>query len=170
MRPGRAVLTVALGIFAMAGEVAAQETQFVPTLREGDTLKVWAVRPRLNGTVGILAGLRADTLTLGQLVPTVPPGQTSVPYAALRRIDVRRGTHRSTGRIVTGTLLGVAAGALLGAAIGPAIECGNDCSGYYEGVIGAIAGFGIGGIAGGVTGGILGARRVPKWEPVTLRR
>ena len=166
----RAML-VAMMIALCSGSAVAQGSAFVPTLREGDTLKVWAVAPRLNGVMGVLGGLRSDTLTLGEIPVSAPPVvRAVVPYASLRRIDVRRGKARSPVRIGVGILVGAVAGGALGAAVGPAIECAGGCAGDYGGLAGFVFGAGTGIIAGGVAGGILGARRVPKWESVTFRR
>jgi hypothetical protein len=92
-----------------------------------------------------------------------------VPFPALRRVDVRRGEHRSGARIAAGIILGGAAGLILGAYAG-AIDCHDGCPGDFGGLPGGLLGATIG-LAGGATaGGIAGGRRTAKWEAVTLRR
>jgi hypothetical protein len=165
------LLVIALAILSPLSAVHAQ-SESLSTLGIGDTIRVWAVAPRLNKVTGTFSSFRFDTLTLGQLpgAGTVQP-IAQVPYLSLRRVDVRRGKHRSTGRIIAGTLIGAGAGLLLGAAVGPAIECGaRDCQGDLDGIVGFVAGAGLGTIIGGVTGGFIGARKQPNWRPVGLAR
>jgi hypothetical protein len=151
--------------------VHAQPTT-LSSLRAGDTIRVWAVAPRLNGQPGTFDSAERDTLrfmNLGQL-PATP---IAVGYPALHRIDVKRGTHRSAGRIVIGSVLGVALGTIAGGYIGVAAECGRTCgdSGDFEGLAGFLAGGALGAVAGGVTGGVLAARhRAARWDAVDLRR
>jgi hypothetical protein len=128
----------------------------------------------LNGVQSSFGGFRSDTLTL-RTVPFGPEAmvRARVPYLSLRRIDVRRGRGRSTGRTIAGVVIGAAGGMLLGAALGPIIECGGaDCGGNngLEGIAGFVVGAGLGTIAGGIVGGVYGARPRPRWESVELRR
>ena len=166
---------VACAAFLLFSSVARGEAQGqrITTLQPGDTIKVWAVQPRLNGELGAFGALHADTLTLRTL-PMAPDAmvRAQVPWAALRRIDVLHGKHRSTGRIVGGVVLGAAAGMLLGAVIGPVVECGGSCSdnGDWAGLGGFVLGSMVGIVGGGITGGVIGGRPRPRWEPVDLRR
>lgn len=167
----RTSIAIALTV-AAAGWAGAQGSS-APTLgslHPGDTVRVWAVAPLLNGARGAIRVFQSDTLSLAHLQTAAVLAE--VPYSSLRRVDVRRGTHRSGGRILVGTLLGAAGGLALGMAVGPMLECGNSCgdNGDLEGIIGFLVGSTVGTIAGGVTGGIIGARRTDKWVPVRLTR
>jgi hypothetical protein len=155
----------------LAGQARAQEPVTLATLSPGDTVKVWAVAPRLNGTLGAFTSFRADTFTLGQLGPN-PTAMVlaSVPYASLRRVDVRRGLHRSGGRIVVGVLLGAAAGLVVGGPLGAWLECGHGCNEEFGGLAGFVVGSAVGVVGGGIGGGLLGARRTANWEYVSLQR
>ena len=163
-------LLAALFLTTAVGRAFAQLTP-LSSLTSGDTVRVWAVQPRLNGDVGIFDRLAADTLRFTQPSPSLLP--TAVAYPNLRRIDVRRGVHRSPGRILLGTIVGAGAGMIVGGYLGTWIECGSHCGdeGDLEGLAGLLLGGASGLLAGGVTGGIITARhRVPRWDPVDLRR
>ena len=164
---------VVLCLLSLPGLRASGQRPTLATLQSGDTIKVWAVAPRLNGETGVFDGFTSDTLTLQALpfAPTAVP-RARVPYASLRRIDVRRGPARSTGRTIAGVLIGAAGGMLLGAALGPIIECGSSCGdeGDLEGLGGFLIGGTLGIVGGGIAGGVIGARPRPRWESVDLRR
>ena len=158
-------------IVALAGQARAQGSVTLSMLSPGDTVKVWSVAPRLNGKLGAFASFRADTFTLAQL----PPNPTAmvlaaVPYSSLRRVDVRRGMHRSGGRIVVGALLGAAAGMAIGIPTGVAIDCRHGCTDDAGGIAGALFGTVAGFVGGGIGGGLIGARRTTNWEYVSLQR
>ena len=141
-------------------------------LQPGDTIRVWAVDPRLNGQSGIFDTRLRDTLRFSRL-PQPPITTIAVGFPALRRIDVKRGQHRSPARIIIGTVLGAAAGAVAGSALGVLIECGRDCGddGEWGGFAGFMLGGGFGILAGGTTGAIITARhRTARWEVVDPRR
>ena len=158
-------------IVVLAGQARAQGGLTLSTLSPGDTVRVWSVAPRLNGALGAFTSFRADTFTLSQLPPNpTAMALASVPYASLRRVDVRRGLHRSGGRIVVGVLLGAAAGLVVGGPSGAAIECRHGCPGDFGGLAGFVVGSAVGIVAGGIGGGLIGARRTPNWEYVSLRR
>ena len=164
---------IALCLLSLATPVGAQRPT-LGSLHEGDTVKVWAVNPRLNGEQGAFAGFRSDTLTL-RTIPFGPGAlvRAHVPYTALRRIDVRRGKAQSRGRTIAGAVIGGAGGMVLGAMLGPIIECGGtDCGGTngLEGIAGFVVGAGLGTVAGAIVGGVYGARPRPRWESVELRR
>ena len=176
---GMRVVTVAAVITALVASparvVRAQEKPTLGTLVPGDTLRVWAVAPRLNGARGILDRFRDDTLTMLDLKQLAGQREVvaRVPYSSLTRVDVQRGKHRSAARIAGGALIGAAGGLLIGATLGPIIECGSSCGtgGDLEGVAGFVLGGAAGIVVGGVAGGFIGARfRVPKWEAVRLVR
>jgi hypothetical protein len=139
------------------------------TLHAGDTVKVWAVSPRLNGSVGGLKAIRTDSLWIGALDAGRSEAQSTIPIVALRRLEVRRGEHRSVTRIVIGTLVGVGAGALAGGLIGGAAGSSTETNGDINGIIGVLAGGTLGGLLGGIAGGIIGGhKRVPRWQSVSL--
>jgi len=131
----------------------------VTALRTGDTVRVWAQSPAEQ--IGAVTRLDADTLGIRRRDGR--PFAWSV--ASLTHIDVQRGTRRSGGRVLVGTLLGGAVGVIAGAYAGYGIECAFDCEGEYGGLAGGALGALTGGIVGMVTGGIIGGRmRVPRWE------
>ncbi|HET9424655.1 MAG TPA: hypothetical protein VFO55_04720 [Gemmatimonadaceae bacterium] len=168
-------IVTALAAALQAGPVAAQGRATLSTLVPGDTLRVWAVGPRLNGAPGILSHFLRDTLTLADVnaVAGQPSVQAIVPYASLRRVDVRRGTRRSPQKILLGVVAGAAAGGLIGGILGPIIECSGSCNDDYDyaGIGGFLVGSSAGIVLGGVTGGLVGARyRSPRWEAVRLTR
>jgi hypothetical protein len=168
-RAAHSIQIALLGI-CVAGPAAAQKLTLW-TLQPGDTIKVWSVAPSLNGALGTLTALRADTLVLGEWPPSPEAAvRTSVPYMALRRVDVRRGLHRSAARTVVGMVLGGAAGMFVGAFGGAAIECAAGCDDEWGGFAGFIVGGTVGLAGGAITGGVIGARRRPNWEYVSLRR
>jgi hypothetical protein len=144
-------------------------------LATGDTLRVWAVTPRLNGTMGILDRFGRDTLTLLGMEPVAEqrPLVAQVPLMGLRRVDVRRGLHRSGSRIALSALVGAAAGALVGAVLGPVVECSGSCNDDPDlaGVAGFIVGTGGGILVGGLAGGTIGFfHKSPNWVAVRLVR
>lgn len=166
---------LAAGILAgPASPATAQAPLTLGTLNSGDTIRVWAVAPRLNGVTGVLARFSGDTLALADLHrgAAALPLLAEVPYLSLRRIDVRRGLRRSGTRTFVGVVAGGVVGLLVGGALGPLVECAGGCraSGDYQGVVGFVVGSGLGMVVGGMTGGVLGARRRPTWEAVRLTR
>jgi hypothetical protein len=161
-------LLLAIVVMLAAARPAIAQSASLTTLQPGDTIRVWSTAPRLNGQAGIFDARLRDTLRFTSLSQP-----TDVPYTTLRRIDVKRGVHRSATRVVIGSLLGAAAGSIVGAYLGTAIECGRTCGdeGEWEGLAGFVFGGGFGIIAGGVTGGIIAGRhRTARWEAVDLRR
>jgi hypothetical protein len=158
---------------ALAGvRPAKAQRPALPDLRAGDTVRVWAVAPRLNGETGIFDSFTRDTLRFN-IPPLLANAPTAVSFPALRRIDRQRGVHRSPARIVIGSVLGAAAGAVVGAFLGTTIECGSNCGaeGDLEGIAGFVLGGGVGIVAGGVTGGFIAARhKSPRWQAIDLRR
>ena len=164
-------LLLAFVIAAAGTSTASAQLTPLSGLRPGDTLRVWAVEPRLNGQSGTLDAARRDSLRFTSL--GLPPTPMAVGLPSLRRVDVKRGVARSPGRIILGSLLGAGVGMFAGAALGTWIECGSKCgdSGDLEGLAGLVLGGATGIVAGGVTGGLLGARhRSPKWEWVDISR
>jgi hypothetical protein len=153
-----------------AGTAWSQGTSVLAGLNPGDTIRVWAVGPRLNGVRGVLNAFRSDTLSLNDFA--APPLRiANVPYLALRRVDVRRGMHRSGTRTLLGIVAGGAVGFALGALAGPSIECAvRDCNGDLDGLVGFVLGAGGGIVVGGTAGGIIGARKQPNWRSVRLTR
>ena len=159
---------IAAFVLVVASQTAGAQITPFSELRSGDTVRVWAVQPRLNGQQGTFDARLRDTLRFTSLTHPIAVG-----YPSLRRIDVKRGVHRSATRVVIGSLLGAAAGGIVGAYLGTAIECGRNCGdeGEWEGLAGLIFGGGLGIVAGGVTGGIIAGRhRTTRWEAVDLRR
>jgi len=154
-------------------QVTSETGPTLSSLRVGDTIRVWAIRPPLSGAVALITRAERDTLAL-ENVPgrrvfrsgvTVP-----VPFQTLTRLEVQRGYRRSVGWGVAGTVLGLAGGFVLGAVAGVAVECGSSCGdeGDIGGIAGVILGGGLGAFAGAITGGLVGARRRPRWQPVAL--
>ncbi|MEO5567925.1 MAG: hypothetical protein ABIR92_05505 [Gemmatimonadaceae bacterium] len=168
-------LFLAAGILVCpASQAMSQPPLTLGTLHSGDTIRVWAVAPRLNGVTGVFARFGADTLAFGDLQSGSAEQalRAEVPYLSLRRIDVRRGLHRSGTRTLVGVVAGGMVGLLVGGALGPLVECSGGCSGSgdFQGLVGFVVGSGLGMVVGGVTGGVLGARTRPKWQAVLLTR
>jgi hypothetical protein len=163
--------TIAMILLPAIGK--GQGAPTLSSLASGDTLRVWAVTPRLNGATGVLDRFRSDTLTLLGMERTAEqrPLLAQVPLMGLRRVDVRRGLHRSGGRIALSALVGATAGALVGAALGPIIECDGSCNDDPDlaGAAGFFFGIGGGIVIGGVAGATIGFfHRSPKWVAVRL--
>lgn len=157
---------------AIAEAQAARESKpSLRSLRPGDTVRVWAVSPQLNGSVASFSRLGDTYLTLSELSGAYPfsPSPSEVPIVALRRIDVRRGVHRSTARALIGIVLGTTGGVIVGAPLGLMTACGRSCSGKGEHTAlgGWFLGATVGGLTGAITGGVIGARPRPRWESVT---
>lgn len=173
-RIGLMLTLVSLAAPATPSQLAAQRWPALSSLRSGDTLRVWATRPRLDGRVALLDRLERDTLGLRAFSSARSvPEDLAVAIPALTRLDVRRGLRRSVGRSVVGVVLGIALGTAVGAATGVLLECGTSCSdenNEFAGLAGFVLGGGVGGIAGGIAGGVIGARRRPHWQPVGLPR
>ena len=139
----------------------AQVAQPLVRLTVGERVRVWTDTPVEQ--IGTLVAIAGDTLRVRGERPF------TILRPAIARLDVQRGTRRSTGAIVVGILLGSAVGTLVGSYTGVLIECGGSCDGGdgYEGLAGGLAGATLGFIAGGVAGGIIGGqRRIPRWERV----
>jgi hypothetical protein len=153
--------------------VGAQATadRWPSSLRVGDTVRVWATRPPLSRAVGLMTRRDGDTLILGAL-----PGRRAsfrdlaVPFEAITRVEVHRGSRRSVGWTVAGVFLGLAGGALVGSVAGVTLECGGSCSdqGDLAGIAGFVIGGGLGALAGGIAGGIIGGQRRASWQPIAL--
>ena len=61
-------LTAITGLVCVSASAAlGQGRETLATLRGGDTVKVWAVGPRLNGELGAFGGFASDTLVLQPL-------------------------------------------------------------------------------------------------------
>lgn len=157
---------------ASAGAQASPSRNNLRSLRAGDTLRVWAVGPRLNGAMGRFTALGSDTLAMDDLRRGDPlPGERiAVPLMALRRVDVREPTHRSGWRTLAGVVLGGAGGLIVGAYAGVLAECGNSCSdnGEWGGLEGGLVGAAVGTLAGAIAGGVIGARPHAGWRGVVL--
>jgi hypothetical protein len=152
-------------LMAAAQPLVAQLTP-LSGLQLGDTIRVWAVAPRLDGETGLFDVRLRDTLRF-----TSRSLPIDVSYAALRRIDVRRGVHRSPARVFGATLIGAGVGAFVGAFVGRKLECGDCHDDDFAGLGGLILGGATGAIAGGLTGGMLAARQpTARWDAVDLRR
>ncbi len=164
---------VALAGVAPAATIATAQvsSDSWQSLRSGDTVRVWAWRPPLAGTVGVVSRPVIDTLGLAN-VPGRRSfrGEVTVPVETLTRLEVQRGYKRSVGWTVGGVFIGMAAGALVGAYSGVALECGGSCSGQGDlaGLAGFLVGGTVGALTGGILGGVIGAQRRAQWHPVAL--
>ena len=162
-----------VGILAFAPSLGAQSSiETSPALVPGDTLRVWASTPKLDGVIATLGRLSVAEIVLqGQATsPDVPPRELGVQLQSLTRLDVLRGTKRSAGRIVAGVLLGAAAGALVGAPLAQLIECGGACDteGSLQPKVGPALGAAIGAPIGAIIGGVIAGSRRAKWHTVTI--
>ena len=166
-------MAASLTAVATPSPAAAQRWADLSSLRPGDTLRVWATGPRLNGTVRLLDRLERDTLALTDLAGRGPRAGLAVPILAVTRLDVRRGQRRSVGWSAAGVVLGAALGTVVGAYTGVLIECRGSCSdenGDLVGLAGLLLGGTVGAATGAIAGGIIGARRRANWQPVGLPR
>ena len=163
------VILLILLVAAIVRPAAAQGTP-LSSLRTGDTIRVWAVDPPIDGRFGIFDARLRDTLRFTDLVQP-PVVSLAVALPSVRHIAVKRGIHRSPARIFIGTVLGAAAGAAAGAVLGRAMDCGacnNDDD--FEGLGGLVFGGALGLVVGGTTGAIITRRPTPRWEAVDPRR
>jgi hypothetical protein len=157
---------VAYFVLLVAGRAAGAQLTPLSGLQPGDTIRVWAVAPRLDGVTGLVDVRLRDTLRF--MNPSLP---IDVSYGALRRVDVQRGVRRSAARVFGATLIGAGVGAFVGSFVGRKLDCGDCHDDDFAGLGGVILGGATGIIAGGLTGGLLAARhRTPRWDAVDLRR
>jgi hypothetical protein len=157
---------LAVLVLLAAGRAAGAQLMPLSGLQPGDTIRVWAVAPRLDGQTGLFDARLRDTLRFtSQSLPI------DVSYAALRRVDVRRGVRRSAARVFGATLIGAGVGAFVGSFVGRKLDCGDCHDDDFAGLGGLILGGATGIVAGGLTGGMLASRhRTPRWDAVDLRR
>jgi uncharacterized protein YcfJ len=168
MHPTFAILTaIVLAVpVAAGGQVSVRTT---PVLSPGDTLRIWATGPRLEKAVAALTRLDVREMTVADVAASTP--QTIIPLNALTRLEVQRGKHRSTPRMITGMAIGAAAGVLAGMALGSAFTDCNSCSGDQDPtrIFGYVVTVGVSAIGGAVAGGFIGAKRRPHWITVSFR-
>jgi hypothetical protein len=155
---------------ALARGQSSAETD--PTLAVGDTVRVWASTPRLDGAIAAFARIQAaDLIIMGQGASPYGSGREyAVPLSGVTRIDVLRRHRPSVGKIMLGVLVGAGVGALVGAPMGPIIECGGACDkeGKLQPMVGRGLGASIGAGIGGLLGGVVVGHARTRWESVTF--
>lgn len=143
-----------------------------PTLVVGDTVRVWASTPRLDGAIAAFARIQAaDLVITGQGASPYGPGREfAVPFSGVTRIDVLQRRRPSAGKILAGILVGAGVGALVGAPMGPLIECGGACDkeGKLKAKVGPGLGASIGAGVGGLLGGVVVGHTRTRWQSVTF--
>ena len=166
-----AIAAHVLAAIASAEAAAAQPTLPFSSVRPGDTVRVWTHGPPLLRTVALVSSVGSDRLMLTD-VPgrTTRLGLVDVPFGALTRLQLQRGSRSSTSDAVVGLALGSVGGAVLGALVAGIVCSGSssyegDCAGFGPAILGAAAGA----VAGSLTGAYLGHRPRPRWRPVALR-
>ena len=167
----RTIRIVALAAVLSGLAPATPEAQAVgpvrPRIVPGDTVRLWRVRPRLEGWVGVVVA----TPSPDSLVVEAGPGeQYAVEVQSLLRLQVRRvevGTQVAGG-IVTGLIVGALVGGIVG-------YCGTGGCGGSENPgdgAGVFVGLRDGAALGALVFGALGARERPRgrWVSVPLPR
>ena len=161
-------------VLAAAPTLARGQTsvEIDPALVMGDTVRVWASTPRLDGAVAAFARIQAaDLVIMGQGASPYGPGREfAVPFSGVTRIDVLRRHRPSAGKIMLGILVGAGVGALVGAPMGPLIECGGACDkeGKLQPMVGPGLGAAIGAGVGGLLGGVVVGHTRTRWQSVTF--
>ena len=172
----KGAMTVAVFAMIAAASASAQAPRQMPA--PGDTVRVWAMSPPLEGERATVRRVARDTLvfSLRSAVSREGP-DTPVEMRSLQRLEVRDGAGTSRKcRVIgyaTGSVLGLAAGAYLtyrrtGLYCDPGAPCVQDVESGEA--IGAVFGIIIGGIAGATIGGgigwAIGSRPVERWRQV----
>ena len=160
------VAVLVVTTWSCSGYVA--DTSIAP----GDTVRVTAPSMDMDGSVGTVAALETDTLTV-QVEDRADA--LYVPLADVTKLEVRRGRKSNAGK---GALIGLGVGAVVGVALGFAAcagesggalcnsDTGEDTSvalAALLGAYGAVLGTGIGALIGL-------AARTDRWETVPLDR
>lgn len=165
MRASRILaLAASLATLAPTGLEAQASGPGLLRLAPGDTVRLWRVRPRLQGWVGVVLGSQTpDSLVVG----SGPAERYEVEVSSLYRVEVRR--TEVTTAVVGGIVTGLIAGALVGGAVGycGAGGCSGGDTGYPPGT-GAIVGAQAGATLGALVLGALGTRERPRGRWVTV--
>jgi hypothetical protein len=148
------LLSLAL-VVALLVPIESLSAQHPPPLEPGARVRVTAPDCDAHERAGTFRVMQGDTLVLRTL---------NCPLAAVTRLDISRGRHRSTVRAVGFGVLGFLGGGLAGCFI-----AGGGGEGYNEGVACLIGGA-IGGGVGLVAGAVVGAKSRDRWEEVPLDR
>jgi hypothetical protein len=164
---------LAFAAVAWSSEATAQSAvESTPALVVGDTIKVWAPVPRLDGVMALFQRLDAREIVISGTSqnPSMPARHVAVPLNSSLKVEVLRRRERSRRRLMTGIAVGAAAGALLGAPLGPLIECGGVCDkvGDRTPMVGWGLGAAIGAPIGALLGGVIGGTTRARWQEVTF--
>lgn len=142
-------LGVMAGAVSLRGQTATQPALAVP-IAAGDTVQVEA-----PPGVPFLVRARIVELRPSAIVVRIKgAADTVVPFAEVKWLAVRRGTH---GHPIAGALVGLAAGAVVGGAINKPKSLGSTISKSTLIVAGS------GAVAGFITGSFI---RADRWVPV----
>jgi len=153
------VLALLVTTWACSGYVA--DTSVAP----GDTVRVTAPSMDMDDSVGTVAALETDTLTV-QVEERADA--LYVPLADVTKLEVRRGQKSNVGK---GALIGLGVGALMGVGLGLlVVEGGEACDRGVQDCWQAIpAGAGLLGAVGAGLGALIGlGARIDRWETVPL--
>jgi hypothetical protein len=171
---GFSVLALASG-GVMAGPAVAHgqsSVEVTPILSTGDTVRVWAGNPRLEGAIAAFSRIQSTDLVItGQGPNPYGPGREfTVPFGSVSRIEVLRRHRPSAGKMLAGIVIGGGIGALIGAPMGPIIECGGACDreGDLQPMVGKGLGAAIGAGIGAILGGVVVGHTRTRWESVTF--
>ena len=164
------ILTVAAALCALVPTTPeAQAAGPVrPRIAPGDTVRLWRIRPRLDGWVGVVVA----TPSRDSIVVEAAPGEHyGLEIESLLRLELRRvevGTDVAGG-LVTGLIVGALVGGVLGYCRSGGCGGGGQNSGKG---MGALVGVRDGAALGALVFGALGARERPRgrWVRVPLPR
>lgn len=142
---------------------------WIEPVATGDRVRVWAPSVGVEGAVGTVLALRADTIVVDNDEPLV------LAISSLTRLEVSRDRQSRAG---IGGIVGLIGGAVAGAVIGiasidnPENECFSFECEHYEDYLKSI---GIAAVLGGVVGYSVGfligsTIKVDRWEEVPLDR
>lgn len=153
-----------LCMIAMAARPLAGQDASDPSLVPlGVRVRVSAPAVQARAIVGVLEGLRRDSLVLRD---AAGEGRLAVPLGAVDGLAVSRGRHHHVGR---GVFIGALAGAVGGSIAALAACHANPCDEYTGlavfglGAAGALGGMGLGAVVGALVPG-------ERWEDVPLDR
>jgi hypothetical protein len=137
---------------------------WIEPVATGDRVRVWAPSVGVEGLVGTVLALRADTIVVDNDEPLV------LAISSLTRLEVSRDRQSRAG---TGGIVGLVGGAVAGAVICIAAQCsltsGSESAFEDEGLNSIALAAALGGAAGYSVGFLIGsAIKVDRWEEIPL--
>ena len=168
---------LSLAFEARAQERASQWSAAVARISAGDTIRLWATEPALQGRVTTLQRIMGDTLLVTATTGYIAGLPSAfVPAARITRIDRRhldpgdKATAREAfGGAAVGALIGIGAAGLFALSV-PEHQDNDVSDRAIAFVIAAPIGMVAGGITGFVVGVIRGTRPEPVWQTILRAR